>query len=187
MLNMLTTKEKAELKKRLLAATNVLVTSGQLELKRQGHRATGKLIDTMEAVVLSETSEDFRSGIEIEDYGLQVDTGTKPGDVPSPFKDVSEFSRFIQKMRVWSRQVLPGLDQSERSDFLLATNRRHRIEGIPTRASKRFSSVGRRTGWIQHGFEDPTAQDNAFKKFDLFIFVELLYNRAVDESTTSPQ
>lgn len=167
---MLTAAELRELKKLTLKALQVFIKAGQKELTDQGHRATGKLIDTMEAKILQEDLDGLRAGIEIEDYGLDLDTGVPANKVPSPFKDVAKFKKHIEKLRDWSKKVKPGLDQLERSEFILAVNRKHRIEGIPTRASFIYSKNNRRTGWIKHSFEDPEVQEDARQELDKFLF-----------------
>lgn len=182
---MLTAAELRDLKKATLRSLQVFVRAGQKELTDQGHRATGTLIDTMEAVMISEDPSSWRAGIEIEDYGLEVDSGVRPGKVPSPFKDAAEFKRHIDQLREWSRIIKPGLDQLERSEFILAVNRKHRIEGIPTRDSFIYSRNNRRTGWIKHSFEDPEIQEEARQELDkyLFSYYVAFFDRAIAEAS----
>lgn len=179
---MLTANEIRELKRITLKAVKLLTKRGQRVLEEQGHRASGKLIDTMAAIMISEKPSSWIAGIEIEDYGIDVDTGTPANRVPSPFKDVGEFKQYIERLKQWADQVKPGMDQLERSNFVLAVNRKHRIEGIPTKDSRRFSRTGRRTGWIKEAFEDKQIQEEVRQELDLFTFFVAFFDRAIQEA-----
>ena len=52
-----------------------LAESGRVELIQQGHEATGKLVDSIEPVVVSANLEKLVGVIYAEDYGLIVDAG----------------------------------------------------------------------------------------------------------------
>jgi hypothetical protein len=110
------------------------------ELRDQGHRLTGGLIENIE-VVVSEQGDTVTGKLIGPDYAIYVDAGVPANRVRYPVKIMIEY---FQKR---------GLAVKDATRAAWATRAKHKIEGIPTKASFRFSKNGRRTGFIKAGIE----------------------------------
>lgn len=123
-----------------------LIADFQDELRQQGHVLTGKLVNSMSFRV-DEFSNQIVGVIEFEDYGRFIDTGVTAARIPfagrsgrgGTSKYIEGLIRFFQ---------LRGLSGREAKQAAFATANVHRREGMPTRASRRFSQNGDRTGFI---------------------------------------
>lgn len=118
------------------------------ELKEQGHNLTGDLIASLEYRVRS-----FAGRMVVEflsnDYGAYLNTGVPASRIPyTPGgKRRGGKSQYIQGLiRYVERRM--GLRGREAVGVAFAIARAHKREGMPTRASFRFSSNQRRTGWV---------------------------------------
>lgn len=148
----------------LTRALNYLKGEIQAELEAQGHRASGKLIDDIDVVVTKKTADIIKGGIEMEDYGHFVDTGTRPHW--PPFKAIYD----------WAGLVKPQLNAKERKSFTFAVMTKISREGTPTRASYAFSRNGRRTAFTQF------AIDNKMSQFDEVLDLFTVFRHLIDES-----
>lgn len=110
------------------------------ELRDQGHRLTGGLIEGIE-VVVSEDGNSATGKLVGPDYAVYVDAGVAPGRVRYPVRIMIEYFR------------KRGLPVKEATRAAWATRAIHKREGIPTKASFRFSKNGRRTGFVKAGVE----------------------------------
>ena len=109
-------------------------------LKAQGHVNRGNLSESIQYKI--EVSGDIGIGkIEISDYGIYVNVGVKAGRVNYP----------IQVMIDWWQDR--GLSEREATSAAWATRAVHKREGIPTRASARFSETGDRLGFVEAAVE----------------------------------
>lgn len=120
------------------------------ELEDQGHRATGKLIASVVAKV-SGMLNDLELQLTHLDYGIIVNTGLLPAQVPYTRGSGAKSSKFIEALMGWIRLkgIGGGLDKTVRGiAFAIATNMKK--EGVPTQGSYRFTSNGRRTMWIDY-------------------------------------
>jgi len=82
-------------------------------------------------------------------YGGIVNAGTTPGRVPfggKGSKKTGRTSKYIQGLfNYWKQR---GLGEKEAMRAAFATAHVQRMEGMPTIASKRFSSTGKRTAFV---------------------------------------
>lgn len=116
----------------------------QQTLTDQGHRATGKLIDTLRYEIKFD-GDVIKGEMIMQDYGLDVDQGISARDV---------FRVNPDAIRQWAKVVKPELDAGEIDSFVAATFKRWDKEGIPLNdGNSRFSKDGTRTGWIKRGSE----------------------------------
>lgn len=114
------------------------------ELKAQGHYLTGKLNDSIEYDIRVE-GDFVIAEMEIEDYGLSVEFGIKPQNIPYSPGSGAGTSKYIQGLiSFWNKRGVGGRE-GIRAAF--ATARKHKREGMPTRGSYAFSSTGQRTGF----------------------------------------
>ena len=110
------------------------------ELSDQGHRLTGGLIEGID-IEVAEQGDTVTGKLVGPDFAVYVDAGVRPERVRYPVRIMIEY---FQKR---------GLPVKDATRAAWATRRIHQIEGIPTKASFRFSKNGRRTGFIKAGIE----------------------------------
>lgn len=139
------------------------------ELEDQGHVLTGALqkmeIDTK--IKLSSVV----SEILMEEYFDRINDGRPSGT----YTDVRKLTTYFQRR---------GLQGNEAPRAAFATSRKHYLEGMPTRASYRFSRNGRRTGFIDQSILkiDPvineifgTFAEGLLKILDGYVFKAKIY------------
>lgn len=126
------------------------------ELRDQGHSLTGDLIQSLEYKV-----RENATGVGIDflanQYGEYLNTGVPASRIPykpgGPKRGGT--SKYIQALiRYVERRM--GLRGKEATGVAFAIARRHSREGMPTRASYRFSKNSRRTGWVDVVIENET-------------------------------
>ncbi len=128
-----------------------LIAEFQDELRQQGHVLTGKLINSMSFRV-DEFSNQIVGVIEFEDYGRFVDTGVSASRIPfSGRSGKGGTSKYIEGLIRFFK--LRGLSGREAKQAAFATAMKHKREGMPTNASRRFSQNGDRKGFINKRLE----------------------------------
>lgn len=123
-------------------------------LEKQGHRLTGKAIRTMEFTV------DVKNGvgvgeIEMEFYAKFLERGVSRDRIPfSGRSGRGGTSKYIQALADFFRKR--GVPEREVLRAAFATAHKHKREGVPTRASGRFSrdTGNSRTGFITRTMEE---------------------------------
>lgn len=141
-----------------------LVVEFARELSAQGHRAAGRLIQSLESKVVIQPTGLFLE-ISFFDYGLFVDRGRKPGGKKVPIAALIEWIK--------ERAIANGQRDIKRIAFAIQTNIWK--FGIPTPNSKKFSRSGKRTGWFtdtlaaQRQTIEQEISNSAFKRVDSFI------------------
>lgn len=140
------------------AVGRYVVSLLRAELSAQGYVLSGNLLRSVEAVA---TTSARRTVIEFwsDDYGEKLNTGL----TAQYFKNRSGAQRLsdIQELERWVKRRI-GLSGRAALRVAFAIDRAHMREGMPTRGAYRFSSNGRRTGWV-----DFTIQDNEEKVKEL--------------------
>lgn len=119
------------------------------ELFAQGHRLTGELISSLEYKV-----QTAANGLTLDffasEYGAYLNTGVPANRIPySPGRrgGGGGTSAYIQGLIRYTQRRM-GLRGKEAVSAAFAIARKHKREGMPTRASFQFSSNSRRTGWV---------------------------------------
>lgn len=116
------------------------------EIAQQGHRDTGKLIDSVSYEFEHDETEDvLRICFSWLKYGVYVDRGVKPQNVPFG-GGTGKTSKYIQGLIAWAKRK--GFDKPVSAAFAIAHT--HRKEGIPSKGSYRFSNNGRRKAFTKH-------------------------------------
>jgi len=123
----------------------------KLELAEQGHRASGRGIDSIEAKITEVAITRIVGVILANDYLIPVDTGVPAARVPFSGVGGGGTSKYIQGLINWINIIKPGLSAPENKSFAFAIAYTHKKQGIPTSKSYAFSKNGRRTGWIAAG------------------------------------
>lgn len=121
-------------------------------LAAQGHNLTGKLSDSIRYEV-SESGREVSATMYMAEYGTYVEFGVSAEKVPfGGGGGGGGTSGYIQGLiRFWG---LRGLSGREAVGAAFATAKVHKREGMPSRASARFSSDGKRIGFVRDTVAD---------------------------------
>jgi hypothetical protein len=118
----------------------------QRGIDAQGHNLTGRLKGSFETVTKS-NQNGIQADILVEGYGQFVDQGVKANRIPySGRSGRGGKSEYIEGLKDFFIRRGRGASEALRAAF--ATAAKHRREGMPTRASYRFSRNGKRTDFI---------------------------------------
>lgn len=116
------------------------------ELKQQGHVNTGALRDSI-VYEVKYTDRGFTATMYAADYAIIVDLGVKANRIPySGRSGNGGTSLYIQGLVSFFQRK--GLGEKEALGAAFATAKVHSRDGMPSRASFRFSRNGRRTGFV---------------------------------------
>lgn len=144
---------------RFLDALEQLADDGKAELFAQGHKATGRGIASVEAVITSDDLSRLTGAILANDYLVgPINEGVSASRVPFSGTGGGGSSKYIDSLIRWAQVVKPGLSLKEARSFAFAVAQTAKQEGHPTNGSFAFSKNGRRTAWIENGIE-PGAQN----------------------------
>lgn len=144
----------SDIEAKLPAILRLVTKEIERRLIRQGHVLTGKLLRSME-IRVRRTADGIEGEIWIEEYGNILEVGVPASRVPyTPGRRSGKgSSKFIEALIGYFRTR--GLPESEAKGAAFATAAKQAREGMPTRASARFSSdEGRaRTGFMARASE----------------------------------
>jgi len=125
-----------------------LVKELKKELEEQGHKLSGRLINSIDFKV---TLNPFgiQGDVYFLPYGKILETGVKPARIP--FSGTRKgggrgSSKYIQALIGFFQDR--GFPERKAKGLAFATAYTHKREGMPAQGSKRFSSTGERTGFI---------------------------------------
>lgn len=151
-------KAQKELSEQLDSVADAYIKEGRKQLQIQGHKASGALERSFESDIRSTLNDIAGAEISFNDYGIYLDTGVRPDKV-----------RYITTQLIpWARIIMPGKTLTELKTFLYFTRKKHKTEGIGTRASRRFSRNNKRTGWVGDTVENVNEPQDLFS-FDRVI------------------
>ena len=120
------------------------------ELEEQGHRLSGKLEKSISYEILQEPNA-FVIAFDYLKYGIYVNNGVSPQNIPySGRTGRGGTSKYIQALIDYAKAR--GMTKPKSAAFAIAA--KHKREGMPTKASRRFSANGRRTGFQNQVIED---------------------------------
>ena len=133
------------------------------EWKAQGHNLTGSAIKQMETMVKFQINTLIIEGL-IPDYMAINNEGVKAERIPYYPGSGNKTSKYIDGLMRYAKQRFGASDKESKS-IAFAIASKHKKEGMPTKASAKYSSTGKRTGFIE------TALDKNSQKF-----IELIEN-----------
>lgn len=151
---MLSRSEQKYLEANAIGLAKLAVRLTREEIDIQGHNSSGRLIASIDEMVHSLFTG---YGIDIcgEDYGLILNEGVAPNKIPYTRGSGNRTSKYISGLIDYFKQK--GLSEKEARGAAFGTAQKHKKEGLPTRASSRFSRNGKRKGFIE----------DAIKKLDV--------------------
>lgn len=113
-------------------------------LVRQGHKRTGKLLNSIEFVVVNNFRE-LGFDIYMEHYGAIVDKGVPANRIPFTIGSGAKKSKYIDALIRWAKTFTFITSHKEAKSFAFAVAMKHKKEGMPTSGSYAFSDTGDRT------------------------------------------
>lgn len=170
------------LKASMLKATNFIKDRIVKELEEQGHRATGKLIDTIRVTFRMDGTK-LVSEIFIEDYAFILDKGVIAANVPYRRGSGAGTSKYIDALIGWINVVKPGLSEVESKSFAFAIANKAKQVGHPTTTSPHipWSSNTRRTEWSKFAVDEGVLLQQFRDLLGLGPFVVAIYTNAVTQ------
>ena len=133
------------------------------EWKAQGHNLTGSAIKQMETMVQFQINTLIVEGF-VPDYMAINNKGVLATKIPYYPGSGRKESEYIKGLMKYAKLRF-GASDKEAKSIAFAIASKHKKEGMPTKASAKYSSTGKRTGFIE------TALDKNSQKF-----IELIEN-----------
>ena len=124
-------------------------------LKQQGHRLTGKLEQSIEAIIQVNRA-DYIATIDIyfEDYGGVLNRGIPANKVPYQRGSGKKTSKVVQGLADFAILRQMTTDPAVAIRIAFAILNKWKKEGAPTIASRRYSQTGNRTGAIEETIKE---------------------------------
>jgi hypothetical protein len=133
--------------------TSTITDELRKTFEAQGHKMTGALIDNLE-YVSKETSNEIIIQLLMAMYGVYLDTGVSAAKIPfSPPSGRGGKSKYIQALISYAEKRM-GLSGREAKSAAFAIAMKQKKEGMPTRASSRFSRTGERTQFFSRTIKE---------------------------------
>ncbi len=168
-----------EIKERFQRALDELADKGKRELLAEGHRASGRGIDSLEGKITEQGFDKLVGVILANDYLIPVDTSVSAARVPYNRGSGAGRSAYIEGLLDWVDIIKPGLVEKEKRSFVFAIAATHKRDGIPSKGSYSYTQNGRRTGWIENSFETEQAEKDFEEALDLINYFTLTFERAL--------
>ena len=134
----------------LTAGMERLQKTTRQNLEDQGHVLTGRLRDSIVFDVVV-SGDKVKATMYCESYGLAMEFGVKAANIPYSPGSGATSSKYIQGLITYFKRR--GVTGREGIRAAFATARKHKREGMPTHASRRFSKTGERTGFASSALE----------------------------------
>jgi len=150
---------------------NFIIKELQKELIAQGHEATGRLVNSFEQRVVT-IPDGMALEILMNDYGTYVNDGRKAGGKKVPINVLVDWVK---------RKAIVNGDREIKS-LAFAIQQTIFKEGSPTSGSFKFSTNGRRTGFIDIVIENELDDITAELEKEVFEDADETVTRIVNES-----
>lgn len=156
----------------------LVVEALRVQYRLQGHKLTGRLQKSIEYEV--EPSKDGATvRVFMEDYGIVLDQGVRPARIPfSSRSGRGGKSQYIQGLKGFAKKRF-GVGEKEATRIAFAIAAKHKKEGMPTRASRRFSRTGKRTGAISAALLDTQKEQERIVETALQTTIELYFDQII--------
>ena len=122
-----------------------------LEWRAQGHELSGSAVKQMETMVKFEINTLVIEGF-VPDYMAINNEGVSSNKIPYYPNSGRKTSKYIDGLIDYAKRRM-GKSDKEAKSVAFAIASKHKREGMPTKASARFSSTGKRTGFIEIALE----------------------------------
>jgi hypothetical protein len=133
------------------------------EWRAQGHELSGSAVKQMETVIREEIATIVIEGY-IPDYMAINNSGVPANRIPYYPGSGRKTSKYIDGLIDYVKRRM-GKSDKEAKGIAFAIASKHKQEGMPTKGSVRFSTTGKRTGFIEQALEKSSPK-----------FIELIEN-----------
>ena len=130
---------------------NLAIQAVAIQWKAQGHNLTGNAIQQLETRVIEAGNSTIIEGY-VVDYMANINAGVTAANIPYSPGSGARSSKYIAGLIDYVKKRM-GKSDREAKSIAFAIASRHKREGMPTKASARFSSTGKRTGFIEAALE----------------------------------
>jgi hypothetical protein len=134
-----------------------------MEWRAQGHELSGSAVKQMETVVKFEINTLVIEGL-VPDYMAINNSGVTAARIPYTPNSGRPPSKYISGLIDYVKRRM-GKSDNEAKSIAFAIASKHKKEGMPTKGSVRFSTTGKRTGFIEQALDKNSAK-----------FIELIEN-----------
>jgi hypothetical protein len=121
------------------------------EWRAQGHELTGSAVKQMETIVRMEINTLIIEGL-IPNYMAINNSGVTANRIPYTPNSGNKTSKYISGLIDYIKRRM-GKSDKEAKGIAFAIASKHKKEGMPTKGSVRFSTTGKRTGFIEQALE----------------------------------
>jgi hypothetical protein len=133
------------------------------EWRAQGHELSGSAVKQMETVITEEINAIVIEGL-VPDYMAINNSGVTAARIPYTPNSGRPPSKYISGLIDYVKRRM-GKSDKEAKGIAFAIASKHKKEGMPTKASVRYSSTGKRTGFIEQALDKSSPK-----------FIELIEN-----------
>jgi hypothetical protein len=133
------------------------------EWRAQGHELSGSAVKQMETVIREEIATIIIEGY-VPDYMAINNSGVTAARIPYTPNSGRPPSKYISGLIDYVKRRM-GKSDKEAKGIAFAIASKHKQEGMPTKASARYSNTGKRTGFIEQALEKSSPK-----------FIELIEN-----------
>jgi hypothetical protein len=130
---------------------NLAIQAVAIEWKNQGHNLTGNAIQQLETRIIA--GGDIIIQGYVVDYMANLNAGVPANRIPYSPGSGARSSQYIAGLIDYVKKRM-GKSDREAKSIAFAIASRHKREGMPTKSSARFSSTGKRTGFIEVALDD---------------------------------
>jgi hypothetical protein len=118
----------------------------------QGHvMPNSKFIEQLEYEITEEEGTIFIRWYGV-DYAKYINRGVEAGNIPYRRGSGAKRSKYIQGLIKYVERRM-GIGGREGVSIAFAIANKHKQEGMPTEASKKYSQTGKRTGWLDEAID----------------------------------
>lgn len=121
------------------------------EWRAQGHELTGSAVKQMETMIRFEINTLVIEGI-VPDYMAINNQGVPANKIPYYPGSGRKTSKYIDGLIEYAKKRM-GKSDKEAKGIAFAIASKHKREGMPTKGSVRFSTTGKRTGFIEQALD----------------------------------
>ena len=133
----------------------------------QGHNINGKVVKEMD-IVVEQTLDSISFLFFTFPYGAYIESGVSANKIPFSGIGGGGKSAYIQGLIAYALKKLNVGSLQEAKSAAFAIAHTHKKQGMPSTSSNRFSSTGRRTGWIA----DTMQNNRKFIREFMFRYIE---------------
>lgn len=126
------------------------------EWRAQGHSLTGDTERSMYSLERA-TTDGVRIEFWMNDYAAKLNRHTPPHRIPyTPGTGWGTGAQraYLEGLAEYAKKRIGAASEREAAAIAFAIARAHKREGMPTKASARFSKTGKRTEWIDDAVDD---------------------------------